>query len=344
MDYQQYTEADFIKDEYFCRWVLNPDDESNHFWNMWLTNHPEKASVVNKARYLLTHINYKNRYVMDDFRYTRVLEKIMRHKGYFDNRRQDRLQGRSSVRWLVSVAAVAALLIVSVFVLHQRINRELPITEPEFIVKETPDGSRLTAMLPDGSKVIINANSSIRYKKDFAGQQREIQLMGEAFFEVQRNEEKPFVITTGQGLRTKVLGTSFGVRAYPGESEQKVAVLTGLVEVSTGQGLAFNIEPDKMAIYHCNQKSLKTSQFDIKAELGWKDNILYFNKQPLEAVFEKLERWYGVEISVDDQVNIQEPYSGQFQDETLTNVLEGICYTSGLDFKKYSDQISIYQP
>jgi ferric-dicitrate binding protein FerR (iron transport regulator) len=198
-------------------------------------------------------------------------------------------------------------------------------------------------MLPDSSIVKLNAGSELRYPAQFESNSRKVFLKGEAFFEIKRNTTQPFVISTGE-IETQVLGTSFNIRAYQTETINKVAVVSGLVKVITTNGLSFLVEPEHMAVYEKEEKSLRTQLYDEKKEIGWKDNILYFDKIPLREVFSTLEVWYDVNINADNTISLNETYSGEFHNETLRNVLEGIGYTSGFSFTMDGKQVKIFKP
>jgi ferric-dicitrate binding protein FerR (iron transport regulator) len=151
------------------------------------------------------------------------------------------------------------------------------------------------------------------------------------------------VISTGE-IETQVLGTSFNIRAYQAEAINKVAVVSGLVKVIAQNGLSFLVEPEHMAVYEKGEESLRTQLYEKKKELGWKDNVLYFDKISLREVFKTLEVWYDVSIKADHTIFLNETYSGEFHNETLRNVLEGIGYTSGFLFTIDGKQVKIFKP
>ena len=345
MPYEEYAVHDFLKDEFFIRWVLHPDPETNHFWQNWLATYPEKKAVIHSARMFIEHLEYKDPYEISHAQYTRLFEQIVRYKQQQDVLQQDRQQIKPQTIWW-SVAAVLLLVFLSTTLINYHADQKLekdhhpPI---RFVVKETPLGSKYSFMLPDSSIVKLNANSKLRYPEQFESNSRKVFLKGEAFFEIKRDTTQPFVISTGE-IETQVLGTSFNIRAYQTETINKVAVVSGLVKVITTNGLSFLVEPEHMAVYEKEEKSLRTQLYDEKKEIGWKDNILYFDKIPLREVFSTLEVWYDVNINADNTISLNETYSGEFHNETLRNVLEGIGYTSGFSFTMDGKQVKIFKP
>ncbi len=345
MPYEEYSLHDFLKDDFFIRWVLHPDPETNHFWQNWLATYPEKKAVIQSARMFIQHLEYKDKYEISNTQYTRLFEQTIRYKQQQDIIRQDQWRTKSKAIWW-SVAAILSLVFLSTTLIHYHTEQkpEKAYTFPmQFVEKETPLGSKYSFVLPDSSVVKLNAGSKLRYPERFEGNSRKVFLEGEAFFEIKRNVTKPFVISTRE-IETQVLGTSFNIRAYRAEAVNKVAVVSGLVKVITKNGLSSLVDPEQMAVYKKGEKSLRTQLYDKKKEIGWKDNILYFDEIALRKVFSTLEVWYDVHIDVDNSILLNEPYSGEFHNETLRNVLEGIGYTSGFSFAIEEKKVKIFKP
>lgn len=344
MPYEEYAVHDFLKDDFFIRWVLYPDPETNHFWQNWLATYPEKKVVIHAAKMLIEHLEYKDKYEISNAQYTRLFEHIMRYKQQQDIIQQNRRTKSKSIWW--SAAAILLLVLLSTVTIKYQADQR-PEKEPKvpvnFIIKETPLGSKYSFVLPDGSSVKLNAGSKLRYPEQFESNFRKVFLEGEAFFEIKRDTTQPFVISTGE-IETQVLGTSFNIRAYQAEAINKVAVVSGLVKVIAKNGLSFLVEPEHMAVYEKGEESLRTQLYEKKKELGWKDNVLYFDKISLREVFKTLEVWYDVSIKADNTIFLKETYSGEFHNETLRNVLEGIGYTSGFSFSIDGKHVKIFKP
>lgn len=342
MNYEDYSVQDFIHDEFFQEWVINPNAETEHFWKEWMKSHPDNCKTINKARTFIESIGYKNEFKIDDVKYSKMFERIMRFKHQYKYDYQDNKQFKRRLIWVSTVAASIALLAIFWNSVNFQDTSNSP-NEIKLVERSADKGTKYSTVLPDGSKIKLNAESTLRYPEQFVHDKREVYLNGEAFFEVKRDESKPFVIHSGD-LKTTVLGTSFNVKAFTSEENIEVAVVSGLVRVTTKNGLSFNVEPENMAVYKKSSQSLKKVKYDNKKVLGWKDGILYFSHEPLKEVFKKLESWYGVELKVSENIHTEDPYSGEFHNETLKNVLEGICYTSGLQFKINNDEVTIFKP
>jgi ferric-dicitrate binding protein FerR (iron transport regulator) len=220
----------------------------------------------------------------------------------------------------------------------------------------TKPGSKTYIKLPDGSKVWLNADSKITYSGDFQGAIREVYLSGEAFFDVAKDKTRPFIIHT-KTIDLKVLGTAFNVRSYDNEKETETSLVHGSVEVTLKNN------PDKKIILKPSEKLLvknggpdssahsKTidkireeeplivlSKMHILAkdsssiETSWTKNRLAFDKDNLEEIALKIERWYNVQVIITDQSLNEEKYTGLFEDETLEEVMDALQMTGDFHY------------
>lgn len=187
----------------------------------------------------------------------------------------------------------------------------------------TSNGEKRKLILPDGSSVTLNASSTVRYPKEFGVENREIELDGQAFFDVVSDPKKPFLVHT-KDLTVKVLGTSFDVKAYTDEQQAVVRVATGRVAVSTSRTTAKQLallQPGEQFDYNKNQNLGKTVPTEIKKITDWQQNILHFEFVPLIDICRELERTYGIPIIIENNDILQERYHLNVQSETIDNIL-----------------------
>ncbi|MEQ9438030.1 MAG: DUF4974 domain-containing protein [Cyclobacteriaceae bacterium] len=216
------------------------------------------------------------------------------------------------------------------------------------ITVEAPAGVKRTTVLPDGSKVMLNARSTITYTVDSNTHKRETRLMGEAFFEVTKDSLYPFSVHSG-GLTTTALGTSFNINYRPDRLVTEVSLVTGSVQVTTkdktGGVKVTKLQPGERLIYDTREFSFQIDNFDTLETLAWKEGILYFKKAGIEQVVQKLEDWYGVEVSLEgnlNRVNAQQwTYTGMFKNQSLEHVLTGISYVKGFHFEINDKNITL---
>ncbi|GAB3535066.1 FecR domain-containing protein [Pontibacter brevis] len=209
---------------------------------------------------------------------------------------------------------------------------------PYYGMQVVRSGSGKTAvMLPDSSKVWLNRNSLLAYDPDFDGAERVVQLEGEAFFEVQRNPQRPFRIET-EAANTQVLGTSFNLRAYPAEETVELAVATGKVAFSAKEANAAAVVTHGFAAV-LNKQSHTLNKFTISSTnaWAWQSGKLQFEGQPLAEVTRVLERYYGVQLQLQNEALATCHFTGSFEGASLEEVLQVLEATMQLEYTKQHD-------
>jgi ferric-dicitrate binding protein FerR (iron transport regulator) len=163
-----------------------------------------------------------------------------------------------------------------------------------------PAGKIRQLQLPDGSRLWLNAKTELRYKKDFASN-REIELDGEAYFEVVHNPEHPFIVKTGE-LQTKVLGTRFTIKNYKEEGLSTIALISGSIEVTNQSEKPTLLKPSTKLSFNKAQKQTSVSPIDTSSVLAWTHGKLQFEGESLSNIANSLERWYGVKFVFTDSL------------------------------------------
>lgn len=211
---------------------------------------------------------------------------------------------------------------------------------PVAIERSTPRGNKKIITLPDGSTVVLNADSKLTYGSDFATN-RTITLEGEGFFDVVRDEEHPFKVIT-DNIATTALGTSFNIKAYDENPGIQVTLATGKVRVENSLDHdLLEIKPGEAVYYSEDKNTFEKKNVDLSDFLSWKEGILQFEKTPLNLVIEDLERWYGVEIKVVGDKKLPEyKCSGTFKPhEYLSNVLKVLSYSVDFEYKINGNEV-----
>lgn len=257
------------------------------------------------------------------------------------------------VKWKIGVAVSVVLTILFcsfwIFSLYQEEkNPQLAENEvPEFIVRETKVGEKLKLKLSDGSIILLHSNSKIRFPKSFSPFSREVYLKGEAFFDVQRDEAKPFIVHS-RDLITSVLGTSFSIKEDTDGEFSQVAVLTGRVKINNSSDLGNNgvneliLEPMNAANFNSGIGEMIKVKIDYDQVFAWKDNVIVFQNVGFQDVINRLENWYGIRFIVNKPIQGAKDYTGRFEDQTLEEVLLGLSFTFDFRFKIEESVISIY--
>jgi transmembrane sensor len=167
----------------------------------------------------------------------------------------------------------------------------------------TPMGGQYMIVLPDGTKVMLNAASSLKYPVEFLGSERTVELNGEAYFEVTKNKHKPFKVKSG--IQTiEVLGTHFNVNAYHDEAAIKTTLLEGSVKVAAGTNTGL-IVPGQQCVVATQTGNLFKRNVNLEKETAWKNGVFAFENDDLKAVMRQVARWYDVDVE----------YAGSFPDQ-----------------------------
>ncbi|WEK35678.1 MAG: FecR domain-containing protein [Candidatus Pseudobacter hemicellulosilyticus] len=188
----------------------------------------------------------------------------------------------------------------------------------------TPRGRQFQLMLPDGSKVWLNAGSSLRYPTVFRGRERIVEVTGEAYFEVAASKDAAFIVNVGKGTSITVLGTSFNVNAYADEPSTNTTLLQGAVLVSHAGNMEL-LQPGQQAQLSAESKEIKVlKDVNVKEVIAWKNGVFVFNDADLTTVMRQLARWYDVEVSYAGAVP-KGVYNGKIgRDLSLSDVLDGL--------------------
>ncbi|SHG21041.1 FecR family protein [Flagellimonas flava] len=330
MDYHEYDLEDFLADPEFRNWVLRPDPASHIFWKKWLAANPSKRKTVLAAKEIILSLKFRSgTNEIGDKDQDELLKSVLG--------KPNNSIGLKKQKWVTVAFQVAASL---VLLIGLSITHKMSTTQeihPAYktvkrIVKENLKGQKSRITLPDGSTVFLNNNSRISYASKF-GDEREIFLEGEAFFEVKKDPTKPFLVNS-RGLITKALGTSFNIKAPLGKKVE-VGLVSGKISVaSVAQVQEVEIIDDRggKATFDATQGKLDISSYKDMDFYKWTKRILVFKSASFEEIKETLENWYDVEISVNN-LNRRINYTGEFPSESLESVLERMAFVEKFSFE-----------
>lgn len=201
-------------------------------------------------------------------------------------------------------------------------NSERKAAALAFNTIETPKGGQYQVVLPDGSKVWLNAMSSIKFPVSFSSlKERRVELTGEAYFEVEHNKDLPFRVVSGKQV-VEVLGTHFNVNAYPDETGIKTTLLKGSVKV-TGDSNSAILKPGQQAEF---TSSITISNVNTDEAVAWKNGYFFFDDEKLQDIMRVVARWYDVKVIFADESTKNETFgalSTRFANiSTLLNMME----------------------
>jgi ferric-dicitrate binding protein FerR (iron transport regulator) len=270
-------------------------------------------------------------------------------------------------RYIREILKYAALFVLA-FSISWLLHNNTPITTTKqsqisYQNIEVPYGSKTKVELPDGSKVTLNSGSRLRYESNLGNDTRTVYLEGEAFFDVRKVENRPFYVNTS-GIKIKVLGTSFNVKAYPEEKTVETTLVTGKVEIfemnaSENKPIAVLL-PRQKAIFEKEAGSISTKKeedklpktapddiIEIKTNINtelsvaWKDNNFVFDNERFGELITKIERWYNVEIELDYPALNDARFSGKFDKETIEQAMKALTFVTPFQYKIEKNKITI---
>jgi transmembrane sensor len=269
--------------------------------------------------------------------------------------------------WLAAASVV--VLAVSAIIIYKSQNAIIDKPIAALPVKNevsTKNGSKSSLVLPDGTKVWLNAGSQLTYDKTYGSEIREVQLSGEGFFDVVRNPEKPFIIHTST-IDVKVLGTQFNVKCYPTDKTTETSLIKGSVEINVkNRGEKFVLRPNEKLVVYNNSageiknniaeaisekkeaplvaiKQLSYQRNDNEAvEAAWVKNQLSFKDEPFVDVAKKMERWYNVEFVFMSKARENMQVYGTFNNESLQQALQALEFSFGFKYKIEGNKVIIF--
>ncbi len=345
MKYNEYDIENFLADELFVKWVKTDSKKADHFWQSWISEHPEKLPAVRKAREILLNTQVQKRPSPSKKDYNDVLEGILKSTRspscHTVNRYTD--TNRDKLRYAVAASIVLMLLSAWFFQANFRgVDTGKLAESPPTLTRKVANGHKSTLRLADGTVVKLNAGAEINFPEYFDPTgNREVTLAGEAFFEVAHNPEQPFIIHCN-GVSTKVLGTSFNISAKP--DRVNVAVVTGKVKVcaanaGTAADMVF-LEKGEQVHYESTTRSFIKTRADVSAVTSWTRGIIYFKEANFTEIETRLEEWYGVEINT--RLVPKARFSGRFKNKSLEEVLDGLSYTFNFQYKLEGKSVIIF--
>jgi len=206
-------------------------------------------------------------------------------------------------------------------------------------------GVKGKVILPDGSEVWLNNKSLLRSPTRFDSDSRVVELEGEAFFKINGSEDWPFYIHTQRGVSVRVTGTEFNLSSYANDPFVRVTLIEGnLTVIDHTSERIFEMEPMQQLILkdHKAEDVVQGMALNVQEDISWKEGFLLFNSTPFDAVIRRMERWYGVTITVDDPYILNFRITARFEGESLAQVLEIFKISSNIRHRITGNQISLF--
>lgn len=271
------------------------------------------------------------------------------------------------IRTILTIAAVFAGLIFFSWLYVKVFRGQSTVPVASRIETIAKPGAKSRLILPDGSVVWLNSGSRISYPANFTDSLREVELEGEAYFDVAKNPGHPFIVHT-RDINIKVLGTVFNVKCYPEDNKTEATLIRGLVQVSkTGGNLqdVLLLHPHEKVVVNRAQEDvsantdkpfpnavannmmvqqLKKDATDTAVvETAWVYNKLVFDGEDFQEISDEMERWFNVKIVFNDSTVARYRFHAKFENENITDVLSALQLSLPFTFKIHNNEVNIYK-
>jgi transmembrane sensor len=336
-DYRTFDIADFAANEHFVNWVLEPDAQSDTFWNDWQRNNTKRAKVIHEAKLLVLLMNSRKIRMPESRRdelWTRIQNKTEIHQEAPASAIHEQ---KSDFSFLLKIAAsitivvsIASFLYFSMFATSQE-------------VAENPKGKKSVIFLEDGTKVWLNADSRLTYLESFEGKtERIVTLEGEAFFDVAKDKAKPFIVKTA-GIEIKVLGTEFNVKSFNGDRDVQTTLVHGSVAIQSAKAeKGIVLTENEQAVFNKDSNAFSVSHVEARGLTSWKDGVMSFENTPISEIMVELERWYGVELILDDSASLDCRFSATLRNEPISVMLDLLKQTSNMNYEIKGKTVTLH--
>lgn len=360
----KYSEIeDFLADESFQLWILSKKDDQN--WEEWTVENQKRAKLVEDARLLLLAMKVVN----PDLPHSRIqsaLESTWRKIEEKENFQKQTIRSKVAFlhrHWLTGAAAALFFVFLSVWFYENHFVRttnvvtynELIEENKEGLVEQTNNSDKSQIItLSDGSSVLLQPNSKLSYPKIFTGNERKVYLSGEGFFEISKNPKKPFFVYANE-IVTRVVGTSFRIKAFPDQQNVEVLVRTGKVRVKSNELISNSSAKEVVLLPNQALRFVRKDLVFNKITNITKDEILVrnvgnieqlsfeFTDIPIAQIFETIEQAYLIDIDYPKDKLKDCHLTTSLSDQPLSEKLRIICKSIGNDtsFEMNGNQIII---
>ncbi|MCC8152974.1 MAG: FecR family protein [Tannerellaceae bacterium] len=245
-------------------------------------------------------------------------------------------------KYVFSAVVCIGTLFISVLSVHLWKKNEMLIAYAyENATIEVEKGQKSNVVLPDGTQVVLNSDSRLTYGKDFNGIMREVNLQGEAYFQVAPQPHSSFVVRVGE-LAIQALGTSFNIKAYPDEDKITAYLESGIIVVKSADEV-IRVEPHETVFF--TPSNGKLSRYVVEdgfSHLAWLSNEMVYEDEPLIEIIKQLERLYNVKFSIKSEELSSITFSGTLKNNSLQSTLYALEFTASIRYKYTPDEIELY--
>lgn len=339
LDFSSYRFEDFIADPSFFNYAKGLENEDIVRWEEWMASSPGNKKVAEEAREFISQL-IPNRRTLPE-RFIESEWKHLQQKLDLDSRQalSSRKPRNRFHIWHYAAACAVVVGVIGTLVLKTIMNQSELVQEIELVV---PRGETRNIQLPDNTVVFLNSDTKLSYNSSFGKKKREVNLAGEAFFDVTYNEHIPFIVNTPEN-RIRVLGTAFNVSAYPDEDLHQISLERGKIEVSHQNQEACNLHPNQTYLLLKSNGSSKVFKTEhISDYSSWSRGKIILRNQRFIDMVKDLERSHNVVFVIQNEQILTSRFTGEFsREESIRKILDIIKLTTHFEFDIERDTVII---
>lgn len=335
-DYSNFSVEDFIMDENFQEWVKHPTTENKLYWEKWLSHHIYKAHTVQQARLIILSMDFKKtggKDIPKDLLLENIQSTIKNQSAIPEVNQKNTHLNRTFINLYYLIAASFIGLLISSIPLYFLINQSTENYSTNY-------GEIRNITLPDGSTMVLNANSSIQFNNNWeSGKDREVWLEGEAFFDVSHKKNNQKFLVWTDHFKVEVLGTEFNVNTRRNNS--KIVLNSGKIKLNR-KGLSNDeiyMDPGELVEFSGDDKKITKKTVDPEQLSAWKNHQLVFKATRLNDIAQTLEDNYGWEIIFEEEIIKTYQFTGTVSTENIDDLLFTISEAFNIEILEENKQM-----
>lgn len=332
---QQMNEIQYIITKVLAN---SASKEEQDLLNNWLIEKPENEQIFKLKRQqweemlLVVDKEDKKRVFTDIKNRIGIESKVVDFEKHIAKKR--------SIGWMRIAASIVTFISLGALSYYEISDPFSHLNLIGYDLVEVDAGNKKTQLLADGSTVYLNGDSRLKYKISSESSERKLYLEGEAFFDVARDETKPFIIGL-EGSKVQVLGTSFNIQAYPEDEQISTSVITGRVAFEASKAKSLILVPGNKGVIDKGQNSIDKLDVDNSKDIAWREKVLYFENTSLSEMSKSLYRMYGMTIKLVDGSLEDLRITAKFENENIDEIFKILEMTNEISYSIEGDMIMV---
>ncbi|MFA5329812.1 MAG: FecR family protein [Prolixibacteraceae bacterium] len=333
--YKDFTVEEFVQDKDFISWIVSPNEVTDGFWLNFQKEYPDKSESIELARRIVNALHFDETKIGRE-EYKDSLDSLKNYQ----RKSSERKNSGSGI--FIRFSKIAAILLIPILAvnIYYLLNNRYDQTATQTIKYIVPEGQKSNVILADGTSVWLNSGSTLTVDANSPADIRKVKLSGEAYFEVVKDKQAPFLVET-KDYTVKVYGTKFNVCSYDNSVSSQTTLKEGSISIITNTQDEIKVLPEQQFTLN-NQKTYSLSKVNPDLFISWKDNVLKIDNEKLEDLVVRMEHWYGVQIHVDQFERVRDlRYTLTIKTESLKEMLEMMNFVTPVKYKIDGENVNL---